>query len=106
MTDGLFRLDGRVALVTGAGGSFGRAISRGFARAGAHLFLTDLTPTPLAETARAVEGQGARCATHPGDTGSPEDVEAIFAKLDEAYGQVDVLVNIAGVGGARKRPDT
>jgi len=106
MTDGLFRLDGRVALVTGAGGSFGRAIARGFARAGAHLFLTDVNATTLAETARQVEAEGGRCATWPGDTGSSADVDAVFAHLDEAFGQIDVLVNIAGIGGARKRPDT
>jgi NAD(P)-dependent dehydrogenase (short-subunit alcohol dehydrogenase family) len=43
----LFRLDGRVALVTGAGGAFGRAIARGFAEFGARLLLTDLDATGL-----------------------------------------------------------
>ena len=41
-TGDLFRLDGRVALITGAGGAFGRAIALGFTEVGARLFLTDL----------------------------------------------------------------
>jgi NAD(P)-dependent dehydrogenase (short-subunit alcohol dehydrogenase family) len=103
--DTLFRLDGRVALLTGAGGSFGGAIARGFAAAGARLFLNDISPERLAAAVRAAEAAGATCAACAGDTGSASDIEAIFAALDKAYGQIDVLVNIAGIGD-KGQPET
>ena len=55
----LFRLDGRVALVTGAGGELASAAALGFARAGASLVITDRDADRLAATARAVEALGA-----------------------------------------------
>ena len=57
--DALFRLDGRVALVTGAGGVLAGATARGFARAGASLVLTDRDPVRLKETGDAVRALGA-----------------------------------------------
>src|SRR6266852_6368406 len=62
----LFRLDGRVALVTGAGGAFGRAIALGFADAGASVFLTDLNSERLEESAQLVRATGAKCETWVG----------------------------------------
>src|ERR1700724_2935966 len=92
----LFRLDGRVALITGAGGAFGRAIALGFAQVGARLFLTDLDATRLEETAALVRAAGGQCAARPGDTGSSDDVDAVYHQLDQEYSQIDILVNNAG----------
>src|SRR5205807_1732409 len=97
-SDQLFRLEGRVALITAAGGAFGRAISVGIARAGARLLLSDVDPTRLAEVAALVQRAGGTCATQIADVGSAADVEALYAALDRSYGQIDVLVNIAGIG--------
>jgi NAD(P)-dependent dehydrogenase (short-subunit alcohol dehydrogenase family) len=96
--DQRFRLDGRVALITAAGGAFGRAIAVGMARAGAHLLLSDVDPTRLAEVATLVQRADGTCATQIADVGSLADVEALYAALDRSYGQIDVLVNIAGIG--------
>jgi NAD(P)-dependent dehydrogenase (short-subunit alcohol dehydrogenase family) len=101
----LFRLDGRVALVTGAGGAFGRAIARGFTEMGASVFLTDLHAEHLEESAALVRAAGGTCATWAGDTGSSADVDAVFAQLDEAFGRIDVLVNNAGRNPMQGRPE-
>jgi NAD(P)-dependent dehydrogenase (short-subunit alcohol dehydrogenase family) len=68
------------------------------ARAGARLMLSDIDPARLAEVASLVERTGGAGATRVADVGSVRDVEALFAALDRAYGQIDVLVNIAGIG--------
>jgi NAD(P)-dependent dehydrogenase (short-subunit alcohol dehydrogenase family) len=104
-TADLFRLDGRVALVTGAAGAFGRAIARGFTDMGASVFLTDLHAERLAETAALVRAAGGNCATWVGDSGSSADVDAVFAHLDEAFGRIDILVNNAGRNPMQGRPE-
>jgi NAD(P)-dependent dehydrogenase (short-subunit alcohol dehydrogenase family) len=100
-----FRLDGRVALITGAGGAFGRAIATGFTEMGARLFLTDLDGGRLEETAEIVRAAGGTCATRIADSGSAEDVEAAFTDLDSAFGQVDILINNAGGNPMQGRPE-
>ena len=99
MTDAApFRLDGKRALVTGAGSGIGEQIARVFARQGAQVFLGDLN-------AEAAEQVAADIRTHGGgealalalDVSDPESVEAAFAALD-AQGPTDILVNNAGVG--------
>jgi NAD(P)-dependent dehydrogenase (short-subunit alcohol dehydrogenase family) len=101
----LFRLDGRVALITGAGGAFGRAIALGFTELGARVFLTDLDTARLDETAAQVRAAGGTCSARQCDTGSAEDVEAAFGVLDQEFGQVDILVNNAGRNPMQGRPE-
>jgi NAD(P)-dependent dehydrogenase (short-subunit alcohol dehydrogenase family) len=105
LTTNLFRLDGRVAVITGAGGAFGRAIARGFAEVGARLFLTDVDANRLEETATLVRAAGGTVVTQTCDTGSSADVDAAFARLDQEFGQVDVLVNNAGRNPMQGRPE-
>jgi NAD(P)-dependent dehydrogenase (short-subunit alcohol dehydrogenase family) len=101
----LFRFDGRVVFITGAGGAFGRAFALGFTELGARVFLTDLDGQRLAETASLVGAAGGICGTRVCDTGSPEDVEASFEQLDQEFGQIDVLVNNAGRNPMQGRPE-
>jgi NAD(P)-dependent dehydrogenase (short-subunit alcohol dehydrogenase family) len=101
----LFRLDARVALITGAGGAFGRAIALGFSELGARVFLTDLDTQRLEETASLVRAAGGTCATRQCDTGAAEDVEAAFGVLDQEFGRIDILVNNAGRNPMQGRPE-
>ena len=96
MTHPLFDLSGRVALVTGAGGGFGGAVAAGFAEAGADLLLADIVPDSLQATVKKIEGFGRKVTPFVCDVTKEEDIRAMFAKLDEVYGRIDILVNIAG----------
>ena len=101
----LFRLDGAVALVTGAGGMFGRVTAIGMARAGASVFATDLDGATLAETVALVRAEGGRCGSLSGDGSDPATVDAAFAALDATFGRIDVLVNNAGINPRQGRPE-
>jgi 3-oxoacyl-[acyl-carrier protein] reductase len=88
------KLEGKVALVTGAASGLGAEISRAFAREGARVFATDID-TAGAERIAAECGEGARSARC--DVASPASVKEAFAALDRAMGRIDVLVNNAGI---------
>ena len=92
-----FRLDGRVAVVTGGGRGIGQGIALALAEAGADLVLISRTAAQLARTAEEVRRLGRRAVTRAIDVA---DVEATRAAIDtgaEELGRIDVLVNAAGV---------
>ncbi len=95
-----FRLDGRVAVVTGASSGLGVACARGLAQAGADVVLGARRADRLAETQAIVEGFGRRGLSVATDVSRPEDCERLIAEAMRAFGRVDVLVNNAGVGTA------
>jgi NAD(P)-dependent dehydrogenase (short-subunit alcohol dehydrogenase family) len=99
MTESL-TLDGRAAIVTGAGNGLGRAIAVALAGAGAKVILTGRTKTTLEETAGLLPGGSGRSVVAPADVASPESVDALRDAL--AAEQVDLLVNNAGIGGPVK----
>ena len=101
----LFQLDGRVALITGVGGSFGRAAARGFAQAGASIFGIDLDGEAAAVTARLVQEDGGTIETVAADVSRSDEVDGAFARLDAVFGHIDILVNIAGTNPAQGRPE-
>jgi NAD(P)-dependent dehydrogenase (short-subunit alcohol dehydrogenase family) len=96
----LFRLDGRVAVVTGASSGLGVAFARGLAQAGADVVLAARRTDRLQETARLVEDEGRRSAVVPTDVTDPDACTALVASALDAFGRVDVLVNNAGAGTA------
>ena len=90
----LFDLSGRVAVVTGAGGGLGTAICSGLAAAGADVALVDLNAETLATAAAEVEAEGRRTLAIEADASDKAAVDTAFAKVDDAFGRVDILVNL------------
>ena len=96
----MFRLDGKVVVVTGASSGLGVAFAEVFAEAGADLVLGARRVDRLADTAALVEKHGRRAVTVATDVASPEDCQALVDAGMEAFGRVDVLINNAGIGTA------
>jgi NAD(P)-dependent dehydrogenase (short-subunit alcohol dehydrogenase family) len=96
MSHPLFDLSGRVALVTGAGGSLGSAMATGFAEAGADLMVCDINPVTVNATAEAIARLGRRAVPVVYDVSNPDQIRSMFQKLDQEYGKIDILGNVAG----------
>jgi 3-oxoacyl-[acyl-carrier protein] reductase len=96
----MFELNGRVALVTGAGQRAGKAIAETFARQGAVVVVNDLVPALAEETADAIRAAGGRAVAQAFDVTALDAVKAGVAAAVEAVGPVGILVNNAGNGGA------
>lgn len=91
------RLQGRVAVVTGAAQGIGQAVALALAAAGCRLALVDLKADGLAATAAAVERLGARATIHQADVASAAAMHAVADQVAAAHGAVHLLVNNAGV---------
>jgi NAD(P)-dependent dehydrogenase (short-subunit alcohol dehydrogenase family) len=104
-----FRLDGKVAIVTGASSGLGVAFAEHLAEVGADLALGARRADRLAETAKLVESNGRRCITVATDVSRPDDCQRLVDETVSTFGRVDVLVNNAGIGTAypatREQPD-
>ncbi|MBW0130660.1 SDR family NAD(P)-dependent oxidoreductase [Pseudonocardia oceani] len=96
----LFRLDGRVAVVTGASSGLGAGFALALAHAGADVVLGARRTEKLADTAKAVEAIGRRALAVATDVTDPDDCTALAAAAVEQLGRLDVLVNNAGLGTA------
>jgi len=92
------RLDGKVAIITGAGSGIGRASALLFAQEGARLVLGDKTEAVLA-TAQAVRDAGGQATALQIDAGVEADVAKLVATALSTYGQLDVAFANAGIGG-------
>jgi NAD(P)-dependent dehydrogenase (short-subunit alcohol dehydrogenase family) len=95
IVNSLFDLTDRVAVVTGAGGGLGSAICAGLAAYGADVALLEVNAETLHESALGVEKTGRRALALETDVSDEEAVERAFAAVDETFGKVDILVNLA-----------
>jgi NAD(P)-dependent dehydrogenase (short-subunit alcohol dehydrogenase family) len=93
------RLEGQVALVTGASSGFGEAIALGLASEGAAVALVARSKDKLADLAARIEAAGGRALAIPGDVTVRADVEAAVAETERRLGAITLLVNNAGVPG-------
>jgi len=89
-------LDGRVALVTGAGRGIGLAIARKLAASGAKVVASELDPDPAAEIVAAITAQGGSAVALIGDVAAPDFGDRAVATALEAFGDLDIIVNNAG----------
>jgi NAD(P)-dependent dehydrogenase (short-subunit alcohol dehydrogenase family) len=95
-----FRLDGKVAVVTGASSGLGVAFAQALAQAGADVALGARRVERLQETKALVEAAGRRAIAVATDVAKPEDCTALVEAAVRDFGRVDILVNNAGVGTA------
>ena len=90
-----FKLDGKVAIVTGAARGLGQGMAVGLAEAGADVVLVDILD--MSESRKQIEKLGRRCETVNADLSKKERVDSIINKTMESMGSIDILVNCAGI---------
>ncbi|MEZ5238987.1 MAG: SDR family NAD(P)-dependent oxidoreductase [Microthrixaceae bacterium] len=91
------RLEGRTAVVTGAGSGIGRATALELAARGVHLALVDRAPRGLEETGEMLADSSPRVSLHEVDVASSDQVQALAREVDRVHGGAHVLINNAGV---------
>ncbi len=99
------KLDGRVAVITGAASGLGRAIALLYAEEGADVGVIDRNGEGATTVARRIEALGRRSAAAPADVGDEAEVAAAFARLRAALGETDILVNNAGIATVSRIED-
>jgi 2-deoxy-D-gluconate 3-dehydrogenase len=90
-----FKLDGKVAIVTGAARGLGQGMAIGLAEAGADVVLVDILD--MSESRKQIENLGRRCEAVTADLSNKDSVEQIINKTLEVMGSIDILVNNAGI---------
>jgi len=93
------KLEGKVAIITGAGRGIGKAIALAFAREGADVVIAELRPELGEETAKEVRALGRQALVVKTDVRIGSEVEAMVNKTLEKFGKIDILVNNAGTAG-------
>ena len=106
MSRSLFDLTGKVAVVTGGGanGGVGHALAIGFAEHGADIVVADIDDAGAQATGKEIEDLGRRSLLVHCDISVPDEVEDLFAEVDNRFGRVDILANVPYYFPERVRP--
>lgn len=100
------KFEAKTALVTGAAGAIGKGIAAGYAKAGLAVFISDLDPVAVDQTAGRIRSDGGSCWGRAADVTDAAGVRAVVDEAAEALdGRIDILVNVAGVVGQGKVED-
>ncbi|MBE9113833.1 SDR family oxidoreductase [Nodosilinea sp. LEGE 07298] len=91
------RLERKVAIITGAATGIGEAIAHKFAAEGARVVLNGLPDDPIDDVAQAIRQHGSEVAVYKGDISQAEEAQACVQAAIDAFGQIDILINNAGV---------
>jgi 3-oxoacyl-[acyl-carrier protein] reductase len=91
------KLDNKIAVLTGAGGAFGEATASLFAKEGANLILTDYNLDAIKPLALELKSKGSNVVSLKVDVSNESDVIGMRKRVEEEFGKVDILVNIAGI---------
>lgn len=98
MFENLFRLDGKVAVVTGAANGLGRSFALGLAAFGATVICADRNLDGADETASLAKQSRGKAEPAHVDVADETSVDAMWTKIAESHGRIDILINNAGVG--------
>ena len=98
MTANPFDLTGRVAMVSGAASGMGQAMSLAVAEAGADLVLVDINPEGAQITAQQITQLGRKAIVVDCDVSDSAQITSLFEELDQQFGRIDFLGNVAGQG--------
>ncbi|RKL64401.1 SDR family NAD(P)-dependent oxidoreductase [Thermoanaerobacteraceae bacterium SP2] len=90
-------LEGKVAIVTGAGSGLGKGIALGFAKEGCSVVVCDINGDSVKETKKEIEQFGGKALAITCDVSSPDEAIATVKKTVETYGKIDILANVAGI---------
>jgi gluconate 5-dehydrogenase len=93
----MFRIDGKVALITGGGRGIGLTMARGLARAGAQVLINDIDYTTAEQAARRLAEEGCDATPVAFDVAQEASVREAVGRLEATHGGVDLLVNNAGI---------
>jgi NAD(P)-dependent dehydrogenase (short-subunit alcohol dehydrogenase family) len=98
------KLDGKVAIITGASSGIGEATALLFAREGASVILADRDEARGEDVARRCMAEGSRAAFIAADVSNPQDVDNVVASALDRFGRLDVIFNNAGIEGEMNKP--
>ncbi len=93
----MFRLDNKIAAVTGAGSGIGQAIARTFAAQGARVFALDLDDAAASATAESIRDAGGKADAIACDVSNTQSVASAVERVASEAGRIDILVNNAGI---------
>jgi NAD(P)-dependent dehydrogenase (short-subunit alcohol dehydrogenase family) len=96
-----FRLNGKVAVITGGGSGIGRATAAALAGVGAAVAVIDIDPVRAAAAAEEIAALGRPVSSHAADVTDEKSVDAAIDAVAARHGGIDILVNSAGIGMRR-----